>query len=92
MKLAGSDVVTAVSDIENMLDEESKILNKLPVVVPFAPMFRANKSPVAVVADPGVQSILTNVPIPADPVRDVAVLRKSKSVPEVKVLAVPVEN
>ena len=83
-----AEVVKAVSETEKMLDEESRILNKLPVVVPLAPIFKLNKSPVAVVEEPGDQSRFISDPIPAAPVRDVAVVRKSSKVPVVKVLPV----
>lgn len=87
VKLAGREVVTAVSETEKMLELESSMFNRLPVVVPLAPIFKLNKSPVAVVAEPGVQSILTREPVPAAPVSPVEVVVKSRSLPEVKVLA-----
>ena len=88
----GNDVVNEVSDTEKILDDESKILNKLPVVVPFEPIFKANRSPVAVVDDPGLQSKLSKDPVPVEPVKAVEVVRISAKVPEVKVFAAPVES
>ncbi|EKD91114.1 MAG: hypothetical protein ACD_30C00044G0010 [uncultured bacterium] len=60
--------------------------------MPFVPIFRANKSPAAVVADPGDQSKLIKDPVPAAPVKLVAVDLASNSVPVVKVLEEPVES
>ena len=84
--------VTAVSLTEKREEPASKILNNDPVVVPLVPIFKANKSPVAVVAEPGLQSRFNRDPIPTVPVRDVAVDLRSRRVPDVRVLAVPVEN
>ena len=84
VKLDGNDVVNEVSDTEKILDEASRILNNLPVVVPFVPIFNANRSPVAVVVDPGVQSRLSRDPVPVEPVRPVEVVLKSSTVPEEK--------
>jgi hypothetical protein len=88
VKFAGSEVVTEVSDTEKILDPESRILNRLPVVEPFAPIFKANRSPVAVVDDPGVQSRLISDPVPAVPVKAVEVVLISVKVPEVRVFPV----
>ncbi|EKD91108.1 MAG: hypothetical protein ACD_30C00044G0004 [uncultured bacterium] len=71
-----------------MEEPVSSILNKFPVVVPFVPIFKANKSPVAVVADPGLQSKLAKDPIPAVPVKTVEVEERLSILPEVKPLAV----
>ena len=92
VKLDGNDVVNEVSDTEKILDAESRMLNNLPVVVPFEPIFKANRSPVAVVEDPGDQSMFKSEPVPVDPVKAVEVVRKSAKVPDVKVLADPVDN
>ena len=80
--------VIAVSDTENREDPLSRILNIFPNVVPFAPMFKDNKSPVAIVAEPGLQSRFKREPIPAVPLREVAVVERFKSVPVVNVLPV----
>ena len=88
----GNDVVNEVSDTEKILDAESSILNSLPVVVPFEPMLSENKSPVAVVEDPGDQSKFKSEPVPVEPVKAVEVVRISARVPEVKVFAAPVES
>ena len=86
----GSDVVSDVSDIANIDDPESKILNKLPVVVPLLPIFNANKSPVAVVEVGGDQDRLSNEPVPAAPVKEVAIDDIFTKVPVVSVLAASV--
>ena len=52
------------------------------------PIFKENKSPVAVVADPGLQSRLNNPPL----VNPVAVDEMAKALLVVKVLAVMVEG
>jgi len=88
VKLAGREVVMAVSEMEKMEEPESRMLNRLPVVVPLAPMFKEKRSPVAVVVDPGDQSRLAKDPIPAVPVRDVAVDLTSTKVPVVRVFPV----
>lgn len=88
VKLTGNEEVTEVSDTAKILEPESRILNKLPEVEPFAPIFSANKSPVAVVADPGDQSKFINDPVPALPVIAVEVVRISARVPDVKVFPV----
>jgi hypothetical protein len=92
VKLDGNDVVNEVSDTEKILDAESSILNSLPVVVPFEPMLSENKSPVAVVEDPGDQSRFKSEPVPVEPVKAVEVVRISARVPELKVLADPVDS
>lgn len=86
MKLVGSDVVRAVSDTENILVPESRILNRFPVVLPFDPMDKANRSPVAVVEDGGAQDKCNNDPVPAVPVKEVAAEPTLRSVPVVCVL------
>lgn len=88
VKLAGREVVTAVSDTEKSDEEVSRMLKSMPVVVPLVPMFKAKRSPVAVVAEPGDQSRLSSDPVPAAPVREVAVVLRSSRVPVVKVFPV----
>ena len=61
VKLEGKDVSKAVSETEKTDEEESRILNNLPVVEPFEPIFKAKRSPVAKVEDPGDQSSLKRV-------------------------------
>ena len=86
VKLTGSDEVTEVSETAKMEDPESRILNKFPEVEPFEPILSENRSPVAVVADPGDQSRFISEPIPAAPVRAVDFVRTSNNVPDERVL------
>ena len=88
VKLAGREVSKATSETEKREEAESRMLNNLPVVVPLAPMLRANRSPVAVVAEPGVQSRFINEPVPAAPVKAVEVVLMSDNVPDVNVFPV----
>ena len=78
--------MTAVSETENREEPISLTLKRLPIL-PFAPIFKESKSPVAVVADPGLQSRLNNPPV----VNPVAVDDRDKAVPVVRVFAVIVE-
>ena len=57
-------------------------------MVPLVPIFKENKSPVEVVAEPGLQSRLNNPPL----VNPVAVDEMAKALLVVKVLAVMVEG
>src|SRR3989338_4325425 len=82
VKEVGRLEVTAVSETEKSEEAVSATLNKLPVVVPLVPMLILNKSPVAVVADPGDQSTLASEP----EVRVVAVEERDKRLPEVTVV------
>lgn len=86
VKFTGNDVVTAVSEIENIEDPESSILNKFPVVVPLLPILNAKRSPVAVVEDGGAQERCSKDPVPAVPEREVAADAIFSKVPVVKVL------
>lgn len=88
MKLEGRLVVKSVSETAKIDEAVSKILNNFPVVVPLVPIFKANKSPVAVVALPGDQSRFINDPVPAAPVKEVAVALISTIVPVVNVFPV----
>jgi radical SAM superfamily enzyme YgiQ (UPF0313 family) len=80
-------------DIENKwipkdLDEMHFADRKFLPLDPLEPIFNANRSPVAVVEDPGVQSRLSKDPVPAAPVKEVAVVLISARVPVVRVLPV----
>lgn len=80
--------VTVVSEIEKSDELVSKMLKRFPVVVPYVPILSAKRSPVAVVADPGLQSRFISEPIPAVPVSEVAVDDRLRSVPDVSVFPV----
>lgn len=80
-------MVKAVWETLKMLEPLFNRLNRLPVVTPFAPMFIANRSPLAVVELAGDQSKFKSEPVPAVPVKPVEVVLISASVPEVNVLA-----
>jgi hypothetical protein len=58
----GRAEVICVSDTLNSVDASSVTLNKLPTV-PFGPMFILTRSPVAVVALPGDQSMFASFPV-----------------------------
>ncbi len=67
VKEVGSDAVIAVCDTENIDEPLSLRLNKLPIdpnaPEPFGPTLIDSKSPVAVTAAPGVQSMESNPPV-----------------------------
>ena len=79
VKAVGRLLVTAVSETEKRELPVFLILNKL-AALPFAPIFKENKSPVEVVADPGDQSRDNKLPV----VRAVEVEDRLRSLPEVR--------
>ena len=86
VKEVGRLEVTAVSETEKRDDPVSLTLKRLPIV-PFVPILRENKSPVAVVAEPGLQSNDNKLPV----VRPFVVEEMYEAVPVVKEFALIVD-
>lgn len=82
MNEVGRLLVTAVSEMEKRLDPVSLTLNKFPTV-PLVPMLIEKRSPVAVVDEPGDQSIPKRFPV----VSPVEVEKIFTASPEVRELA-----
>ena len=78
----GRLAVMAVSEILNTDDPVSFTLKMLPIL-PLVPIFKESKSPVAVVADPGDQSMAVRLPEE----RAVEVEETFNPVPDVRALA-----
>jgi hypothetical protein len=83
VKLAGIPEVTVVSETEKMLVEPSLIFRRVDAV-PFVPICRTKRSPVAVVFVAGAQDREASAPL----VKDVALDEIANPFPVVKLLAV----
>lgn len=83
LKDAGTFAVMPVSDTEKRTLPVSDTEKRLPEVEPLVPILILKRSPVAVVALPGDQSNDASFP----EVKPVEVVVTSRSVPELKVLA-----